>query len=107
MFMEDNNIKIDPTDPVDIIVSVDQDVENMVDDIKDHDSDYPILYDGVEESASDDFYYADSEEDTYYTIDDNSLDFLDMEADEEIESYEDDDGDGELIDMTIQGICLD
>lgn len=106
--MEDN-IKIDPTDPVDIILSVDPDVEKLVDDTSVNDDDYDTLYAGITEGYSEDGeYLGDDDEDDvidyeyiYDSIDDSSLDYLDSEADDIIENSEDDDADGELIDMAM------
>lgn len=96
---------IDITDPVDIMMMVDPEVSELVDSIEAHDGDYETLFAGIKESTEeccDDFI-----DDTFDAIDDNSTDFLDIEADERIEYYEDDDGDGELIDMIIAGIDID
>lgn len=106
--MEDN-IMIDPTDPVDIAVSVGPQVEKMLDDIEEHEDDYDTLYSGVTEGYSEyGEYLGDDDGDDiidfeyiHDSIDDNSLNYLDMEADDIIDNYEDDDADGELIDMVI------
>ena len=101
-------IPIDMLDPVDIAIMADPDVQKLMDHIEDHDEDYDTLFAGINEST-DDEYEEDENDiiDTFDCIDDNSLDFLDMEADELIENVEDDDSDGELIDMAINGFTLD
>jgi hypothetical protein len=94
-------IPIDILDPVDIAMMTDPEVEQMVQHIEDNEDDYDTLFAGIsiKESEQDD----DNDTSTFNTIDDNSTDPLDMEADDIIDSYEDNDDDGELIDMIMNG----
>lgn len=100
---------IDVMDPVDIMMMVDPEVSELVDSIQANDGDYETLFAGIKLECSDEEEPNgdDIVDDTYDAIDDCSTDFLDMEADERIENYEDDDSDGELIDMIIAGIDID
>lgn len=104
----------DIQDPLDIVTMVDDDIENM---LRTTEGDnYQTIFTTVNIREFVEENYDDSKDccedkdfdvDTYDTIDDDSIDFLDMEADEYADSLEDDDSDGELIDMAIAGYGMD
>lgn len=117
-------IPIDLFDPVDIMMNVDPDVEKLLDSIDANEDDYDTLFAGIRineaseddedindfsdnEYEDDEDIYGDMGVDTYTTIEDDSTDYLDMAADDIIDNYEDDDSDGELIDLVVAGVGPD